>query len=129
MFIRLTAVALFALQFRFGEGRRRLPPEPRRTSGSSVSMQLFSAAPRLLPRSTESIWFSSPALDEDAALTEMEASLEAQVAAAHVTLAPVLAPNAATVCRSFSRSETSTPTCLSWVGRDGRVGLPLRTTT
>jgi len=85
-------------------------------------MQLFCAAPRLLPRSTESIWFSSPALDEDAALTEMEASLEAQVAAAHVVWAPVPAPNAATVCRSFLRSETSTPTCLSWVGRDGRVG-------
>ena len=78
-------------------------------------MQLFSAAPRLLPRSTESIWFSSPALDEDAALTEMEASLEAQVAAAHV--------------RWRLCSEPSPPPCLSGVGRDGRGGLPLRTTT
>ena len=90
---------------------------------------LVSAAPRLLPRSTESIWFSSPALDEDAALTEMEAALEAQVAAAHVSFCAVLALIAASVCRSFSRSETSTLICPSWVGRDGRVGSPPRTTT
>ena len=32
-------------------------------------------------RSTESIWFSAPTLDEDAQLTEMEAALEAQVSA------------------------------------------------
>ena len=38
-------------------------------------------------------------------------------------------PNAASVCRSFSRSETSTLICPSWVGRDGRVGSPPRTTT
>ena len=56
-----------------------------------VRPMLVSAAPRLLPRSTESIWFSSPALDEDAALTEMEAALEAQVAAAHVSFCAVLA--------------------------------------
>ena len=90
---------------------------------------LVSAAPRLLPRSTESIWFSSPTLDEDAALTEMEAALEAQVAAAHVSFCAVLALIAASVRRSFSRSETSTLICPSWVGRDGRVGSPLRTTT
>ena len=95
---------------------------------------LVSAAPRLLPRSTESIWFSSPALDEDAALTEMEAALEAQVAAhvhvhVHVSFCAVLALIAASVCRSFSRSETSTLICPSWVGRDGRVGSPPRTTT
>ena len=33
------------------------------------------------------------------------------------------------MCRSFSRSETSTLICPSWVGRDGRVGSPPRTTT
>ena len=88
-----------------------------------VDMQLFSAAPRLLPRSTESIWFSSPTLDEDADLTEMEASLEAQVQHS-ATQATVIASIAATFRRSFLRSATSTPTCLSWVGRDGQVASP-----
>ena len=69
------------------------PPTAARLLCASVAFEamLVSAAPRLLPRSTESIWFSSPALDEDAALTEMEAALEAQVAAAHVSFCAVLA--------------------------------------
>ena len=69
-----------------------IPGHPQRLyTGVALEAMLVSAAPRLLPRSTESIWFSSPALDEDAALTEMEAALEAQVAAAHVSFCAVLA--------------------------------------
>ena len=82
-----------------GTGRGDTGPPPCTVAFDAM---LVSAAPRLLPRSTESIWFSSPALDEDAALTEMEAALEAQVAAAHVSFCAVLAlmlPPCATASR------------------------------
>ena len=68
-----------------------IPGPPSAWNTVAFEAMLVSAAPRLLPRSTESIWFSSPALDEDAALTEMEAALEAQVAAAHVSFCAALA--------------------------------------
>ena len=122
-----------------------MPGRPR--ACAALPTMRFAFAPRFLPRyccctpppatchntrrkppgagrSTESIWFSAPTLDEDAQLTEMEAALEAQVSALPTHRAGFAreTDGAGAPCASQLLAIRNHNADLPIVGREGRTG-------